>query len=74
MTKFSIAALLLPAASLIGAPTGGSTCDSLSRFSLPNVTINSAQTVAAGAFTPPAGPPGGPGKRVSSKACPSSAA
>ncbi len=70
MTKFSIAALLLPAASLIGAPTGGSTCDSLSRFSLPNVTINSAQTVAAGAFTPPAGPPAGPGNAGQFKSLP----
>jgi len=56
MTKFSFAALLLPAASLIAAPTGGSPCDSLSKLSLPNVTVNSAQTIAAGGFTPPASP------------------
>ena len=63
MTKFPIAALLLSTTSLIAAPTGGSPCDSLSKLNLPNVTINSAQSVAAGAFTPPptpAGPPGGP--------------
>ncbi len=60
MTKFSFAALLLPAASLIGAPTGGSPCDSLSKLNLPNVTINSAQSVAAGTFTPPTGPAGAP--------------
>jgi feruloyl esterase len=59
MTKFSIAALLLPTASLIAAPTGANTCDSLSKLNLPNVTINSSQSVAAGAFTPPAAPPGG---------------
>ncbi len=61
MTKFSIAALLvLPAATLAAAPTGGSTCDSLSKIGLPHVTITSAQTVASGAFTPPAAP--GPGR------------
>ncbi len=62
MTKFSITALLLlPAAMLAAAPTGGSTCDSLSKLRLPNVTIASAQSVAAGAFTPPAAPgPFGP--------------
>src|SRR3984957_2190136 len=60
MTKFFIATLLLTVASLAAAPTGGSTCDSLSKLNLPNVTINSAQSVAAGAFTLPAGPPAGP--------------
>jgi len=57
MTKFPIAALLLiSAGALVAAPTGGSTCDSLSKLNLPNVTINSAQSVAAGAFIPPAAP------------------
>jgi feruloyl esterase len=57
MTKFPIAALLLiSAGSLIATPTGGSPCDSLSKLNLPNVTINSAQSVAAGAFTPPPAP------------------
>jgi hypothetical protein len=31
----------------MAAATGGSTCDSLSKLSLPNVTITSAQSVAA---------------------------
>ena len=57
MTKFPIAALLLiSAGSLIATPTGGSPCDSLSKLNLPNVTMNSAQSVAAGAFTPPPAP------------------
>jgi feruloyl esterase len=68
MTKFPVAALfpivallLLPAATLAAAPIGGSNCESLSKLSLPNVTINSADTVAPGAFTPPATPgPFGP--------------
>jgi len=61
MTKFSFTTLLLiSASSLFAAPTGGSTCDNLSKLSLPNVTITSAQNVAAGAFTPPASP--GPGQ------------
>jgi len=59
--KFSITALLfLPMASIVAAPTGGSMCDSVSKLSLPNVTIDSAQTVAPGAFTPPTTP--GPGR------------
>jgi feruloyl esterase len=60
MTKFSIATLLISASSLIAAPTGGSTCDNLARLSLPHVTITSAVSVGAGAFTPPAAP--GPGR------------
>src|SRR6202451_2915414 len=60
MMKFSITVFLLPAASLMAAPSTGETnCDSLSKLSLPHVTITSAQSVAAGAFTPPPGPPGG---------------
>jgi len=60
LPKFSFAVTLLLPASLMAAATGGSTCDSLSKLSLPNVTITSAQSVAAGAFTPPAVP--GPGR------------
>jgi feruloyl esterase len=62
MTKFSIATLLLlPVATLAAAPTGGSPCDTLSKLSLPKVAITSAQSVAAGAFTPPPSPgPFGP--------------
>jgi len=50
--------LWLMAGALAAAPTGGSTCDSLSKLSLPHVTITGAQEVAAGAFTPPPAPPG----------------
>ncbi len=61
MTKLSTTLLLLlPACTLAAAPTGGSACDNLSKLSLPNVTITSAQSVAEGAFTPPASP--GPGQ------------
>jgi feruloyl esterase len=35
-------------------------CEALARLSLPNATITSAQSVAAGAYVPP-GPPGGAG-------------
>ncbi len=35
---------------------GGTSCDSLSTLALPNTTITSAQSVAAGGFTPPAAP------------------
>jgi feruloyl esterase len=61
MLKFSIAGILLLPAAMLAAPTGGSPCDNLSKLSLPNVTITSAQSVAAGAFTPPPAPgPFGP--------------
>ncbi len=61
MKKFSITkslmmSLLISAGSLLAAPTGGSTCENLSRLSLPHVTITSAESVAAGAFLPPAAP------------------
>jgi hypothetical protein len=36
----------------------GTSCESLASLKLPNTTITFAQTVAAGAFTPP-GPPAG---------------
>ncbi|MEP7305801.1 MAG: tannase/feruloyl esterase family alpha/beta hydrolase [Acidobacteriota bacterium] len=41
---------------------GGTLCESMSALSLPNTTITSAQTVAAGGFAPPAAPgrAGGP--------------
>ncbi len=65
MTKFSITkslimSLLISAGSLLAAPTGGSTCENLSRLSLLHVTITSAESVAAGAFLPPPAP--GPGR------------
>ncbi|HTR35894.1 MAG TPA: tannase/feruloyl esterase family alpha/beta hydrolase [Bryobacteraceae bacterium] len=52
---------LLSAGALIAAPTGGSACQSLSKVSLPHVTITQAEDVSAGAFTPPPSPgPFGP--------------
>jgi len=61
MLKFSMAAMLLLPLAAMAAPTGGSPCDSLSKISLPNVTVTSAESVAAGAFTPPPAPgPFGP--------------
>lgn len=60
MLKFSIATVLLPLAAM-AAPTGGSPCENLSRINLPNVKITRAESVAAGAFTPPPAPgPFGP--------------
>jgi feruloyl esterase len=45
-----------------GAAADAATCESLSALSIANTTVTLAQTVAAGAFTPPArgGGPGGP--------------
>jgi feruloyl esterase len=70
MLKFSIALVILLPVAALAAPTGASTCESLSRLSLPNVTINSAQTVAAGAFTPPASPGGFPVNMAAFKSLP----
>lgn len=51
------------------------TCESLTSLSLPDATVTSAQTVAAGAFTPPADPNGrggrGPGANNIYKELPS---
>lgn len=60
MLKFSVAGILLLPIAAMAAPTGGSTCENLSKLSLPNVAINSAESVTAGAFTPPPSP--GPGR------------
>jgi Tannase and feruloyl esterase len=38
-------------------PAAGATCESVSSISLPNTTIAKAESVAAGAFTPPGGQP-----------------
>jgi len=38
---------------------GATSCEGLAMLKLPNTTITLAQTVAAGAFTPPAGTRGG---------------
>jgi len=53
--------VLLWALPVFGPSTAlaASPCESLAKVSLPNTTITSAQTVAAGAFTPPAGGRGG---------------
>src|ERR1700757_4551035 len=42
---------------LAALPAVGATCESLSNLSLPNTTIAKAESVAAGAFTPPGGQP-----------------
>ena len=41
-------------ATLVAVSAQAATCESLASLTLPNTTITSAQTVAAGAFTPPA--------------------
>jgi hypothetical protein len=56
---------------LIAAPALAATCESLTGTKLAGVNIQSAQTVAAGAFTPPQdAAPGGPGGPVNYKALP----
>jgi Tannase and feruloyl esterase len=42
---------------LLAAPLAAATCDSLAALKLPDTTIKSAKTIAAGAFTLPADPP-----------------
>jgi feruloyl esterase len=62
-------AFLLTIAAFAIAPVfGASTCESLTALKLKNTTITTANTVAAGAFTPPSaagkeGPAGGKGKQ-----------
>jgi feruloyl esterase len=52
---------LLVTGVVAAAPTGGSTCESLSKLALPRTTITQAQVVGAGEFTPPPAPgPFGP--------------
>src|SRR5262249_18312746 len=53
-------ALLLIGATLVAAPALGANCDAMSRLNIPNVKIDSAQLVPAGAFTPPPAPRVGP--------------
>jgi feruloyl esterase len=56
---FIIAALAVTP--LLATPSlAAATCESLSAFRLSGVTINAAQTVTAGAFTPPGDAPNGP--------------
>ena len=55
---------LLAAPVLVAEPTGGTACNSLLKLSLPNTTINKAETYPAGPFAPPdprrAAPPDAP--------------
>jgi hypothetical protein len=48
---------ILLSVSLLAAPLAAATCDSLAALKLPDTTITSAKTIAAGAFTLPADPP-----------------
>jgi feruloyl esterase len=53
--RASVSAAVLAAAIAVSAvPASAATCDSLKSLNLASVTINSAETVAAGAFQPPA--------------------
>src|ERR1700733_14542981 len=45
---------------LLAAPLAAATCDSLTELKLPDTTITSAKTIAAGAFTIPPGAPVSP--------------
>ena len=56
--------------SLLAAPLAAATCDSLAALKLANTTITSATTIAAGAFTPPAGTPSSPFGSASFKKLP----
>src|SRR5204863_7888737 len=49
-------AFLLFGAVLIAAPAHAANCEDLARLSLPGVTIDSAQLIAAGTFSPPPAP------------------
>jgi hypothetical protein len=57
MPKMLAAALLcvITASACLGQNTPSSSCESLAQLALPGAKINSASTVAAGAFTPPDG-------------------
>jgi feruloyl esterase len=61
---------LLLSFSLIAAPLAAATCDSLADLKLPETTITSAKTVAAGAFTLPSGGPASPFASASFKKLP----
>src|SRR6476646_1491743 len=56
---YRFAVLLFILAAIPTAVFGAARCEDLSKVSLPNTTITMAQTVAAGAFTAPAGRGGG---------------
>lgn len=54
--------LLLAILAVAALPVAGASCDSLTKLTIPHVTITSAEAVAAGAFAPPAAGKGGRGK------------
>ena len=55
MNKFGVVVLLALTGTLVqGARAAGQSCEQLAQLALPNTKIMSAQTVAAGAFAPPA--------------------
>ena len=55
MNKFAIVAFLAATGALVPrAQAAPQTCEQLAQLSLPDTKITSAQTVAAGAFAPPA--------------------
>jgi len=55
VNKFGVVVLLALTGTLVqGARAAGQSCEQLAQLALPNTKIMSAQTVAAGAFAPPA--------------------
>ena len=52
-----VSAAVLLASSVVAASALGATCESLADLRLPETVITLAKSVAAGAFTPPTGPP-----------------
>ena len=54
--SLTFAFLLLGVLALSSRPAAAQTCEKLADLKLANTTITSAQTVSAGAFTPPTGP------------------
>jgi len=54
--SFMRPAFLLFGVALIAAPALGANCEDMARLNIPNVKIDGAQLVAAGAFTPPPAP------------------
>ena len=61
MKRFGVILAAVAALSVMASPAWAATCESLSSLKLQNATITTAQPVAAGAFTPPAGGRGGRG-------------
>jgi feruloyl esterase len=60
MSKIVLSCVVLCVLVLTVIPASAATCEGLASLKLPNTTITSAETVAAGAFTPPAGARGTP--------------